>query len=198
MLEPSKRGAEKGGAEKGQTDKGATCTCGSRRGFQRCCGPYLAGDAIAPTAEALMRSRYSAFATGNIDYLLATRHPTTSAPDDRRTLEKSVRQTQWTHLLIIGTHKGQRKDKTGTVEFVAAYRAKLSPEIARSPSSAGANRPQPMAESKVLQQLHEKSRFVKEGSTWFYVEGDILPPYEPKRTQRCWCGSEKPYKRCHG
>ncbi|MEL6159049.1 MAG: YchJ family metal-binding protein [Cyanobacteria bacterium J06623_5] len=178
MLEPSKPGAQKGSAQRSGARKGtAQCPCGSPRGLQRCCGPYLAGEATAPTAEALMRSRYSAFASGNVDYLLTTRHPSTQQADDRRTLEKSIRQTQWTNLLIIGTQKGQRKDKIGTVEFVAAYQS---------------------VRSLTLQQLHEKSRFVKEGGKWFYLEGDILPPYEPKRTQRCWCGSEKRYKHCHG
>ena len=198
MSRPSKHSAEKDAPKKGQANQGTACTCGNPKGFHRCCGPYLAGDAITPTAEALMRSRYSAFATGNIDYLLATRHPTTRSPNDRRALEKSIRQTQWTHLLIVGTQKGQRKDKMGTVEFVAAYGAKQLPTVARPLSSVEMARNQSTAESQALQQLHEKSRFVKEDSAWFYVDGDILPPYEPKRTQRCWCGSGKPYKRCHG
>ena len=51
-------------------DATAPCPCGSQQTFENCCQPLLAGMAFADTAEALMRSRYSAFSTGNIDYLI--------------------------------------------------------------------------------------------------------------------------------
>ena len=164
------------------------CTCLSGRPFSRCCGPYLAGEATAPTAAALMRSRYSAFCRSNIDYLIATRHASTRSADDRRSLANSVNQTQWVNLQVLATQKGQQKDKTGTVEFVAAYRLRQL-----SISGLAAAEPQP-----VVRQLHEKSRFVREGRQWFYTDGDILPLYEPKRGQPCWCGSGEKFKQCHG
>ncbi|NER81006.1 MAG: zinc chelation protein SecC, partial [Leptolyngbya sp. SIO1D8] len=66
------------------------CPCGSQRPFSACCEPYLLGQAIAPTAEALMRSRYTAYCQSNVDYLVATHHPAKRTFSDRMTLSKSV------------------------------------------------------------------------------------------------------------
>jgi len=158
------------------------CFCGSKRPLVRCCGPYLAGKAVAPTAEALMRSRYSAFCQSNADYLVATHHSDYREGSDRTALLKTIRTTEWTNLLIVSTQKGQKKDKTGIVEFVAAYRNKYL--LSNTKSTLG--------------QLHEKSRFVKEKGCWLYTEGDMLPPYRPKPSALCWCGSGQKFKRCHG
>lgn len=130
-----------------------------------------------------MRSRYSAFHQGNIDYLIATHRPIHRRPDSRTALIKSVKNTHWVNLLIVSTQKGQAKDKTGTVEFVAAYRPALW--------LAGA------ASLENLSQLHERSQFVQTDRQWFYVGGDILMPYQPKRGEPCWCGSGKKFKQCH-
>jgi len=184
------------------------CWCGSRRAASRCCGPYLDGSAIAPTAVALMRSRYSAFCTGNVDYLLATHHPSTRDPqkdDERERLTRSVDSTQWTNLLVIKTQKGQKNDKTGRVEFVAAYQSKPSPSVdmtVPSRTNTAKSRVQAPDQSSnqapsAAAQLHENSRFVREKGQWFYLDGDMLPSYQPKRSHACWCGSGKPYKHCH-
>ncbi|MBE9061414.1 YchJ family protein [cf. Phormidesmis sp. LEGE 11477] len=182
------------------------CPCGSRRPFANCCEPYLkgiskgtnAGIKYAPTAEALMRSRYTAFALGDIDYLLATHHIDYRS-DAHTSLQQTIQTTQWLNLLVIDTQKGQRKDKTGTVEFVAAYRskapAKLSITLGNQKASATDSENSPLND---IGQLHEKSQFVREGPQWFYTQGDLLPPYQPKRTQPCWCGSRLKFKQCHG
>jgi len=168
--------------------------CGNRRAFANCCEPYLqsvtAEGSSAPTAEALMRSRYTAFVLGNIDYLMATHHAD-YRPNNRTNLQQTLRTTRWTNLIVLSTQKGQRKDKSGTVEFVAAYRPKRSIALSatRAPDSKN---------SDALAQLHERSRFVREESRWFYTEGDRLPPYQPKKTQPCWCGSALKFKQCHG
>jgi len=176
------------------------CWCGSRRAFSSCCESYLNQMAIAPTAEALMRSRYSAFCTGNVDYLMATHRPSAqlaqqSDADERTQLDRSIKRTQWINLLIIKTQRGQKKDKTGRVEFVAAYQPKSSPLIdidvdatVRSPRDLS-----PLS----ISQLHENSRFIREQGQWFYTDGDMLPDYQPKRSHPCWCGSGKQYKHCH-
>jgi SEC-C motif domain protein len=169
------------------------CPCGSQRPFSDCCEPYLLGEALAPTAEALMRSRYSAFCRGPVDYLLATHHASQRQPGDLITLKRSVKKNRWANLLIVSQQKGQAKDDTGVVEFVAAYRTVVS--IVTSALSGGTG---PELEKVPVLQLHERSQFVKEGDRWFYTVGDILPPYEPKRTQPCWCGSGKKFKQCHG
>lgn len=157
--------------------------CGSQRRYVDCCGPYLAGEATAPTAEALMRSRYTAFCQGNINYLISTGRPDAHEADERVALAKTIKSTRWVNLLIVKTQKGQAKDRTGTVEFVAAYRPMAS-LLSVEPA-------------KKLAQLHEKSRFKRVHGPWIYVGGDILPPYQPKPAQPCWCGSRQTFRYCH-
>ena len=149
------------------------CPCGSKKQYSYCCGMYLSGKKKPETAEKLMRSRYTAFSQGNVDYLLATLHPDTRKSSDRQELTKSINNTQWLGLTVIDTQKGKKNDVTGYVEFEAIYRV---------------NEPG---------QLHERSKFVKTDGQWFYVEGDILPRTAPKRNEPCWCGSGKKYKDCH-
>lgn len=150
------------------------CPCGSGKSFSACCRPYLTGPAQAPTAEALMRSRYTAYCEGNVDYLVATHHPTRRTLNDHRAMANSVRTTTWVKLVVLASHQGQPEDREGLVEFVAYY----------STPSAG--------------QVHERSRFVKQKGRWFYLDGDMLPPLWPKRNEPCWCGSGKKLKACHG
>lgn len=92
------------------------CPCLSGLPIDECCGRFLSG-ASAPTAEALMRSRYTAFATGDADYLLATWHPSTR-PSSLQ-LDETVR---WYRLDILATSKGSPLDSSGIVEFEAFYR----------------------------------------------------------------------------
>lgn len=121
-----------------------TCPCGGSALLDTCCGPYLAGRARAPTAEALMRSRYTASALGNEPYLLATWHASTRPPALHLA---SGSATKWIGLEV------KRAETTGgdtaTVEFVA-----------RSKTGGRAQR------------LHEVSRFVREDGKWFYLNGN--------------------------
>ncbi|MER5213463.1 YchJ family metal-binding protein [Streptomyces sp. NPDC002838] len=94
-----------------------SCPCGLPQAYDQCCGRYLSGAAAAPTAEALMRSRYSAFVKGNAPYLLRTWHPRTRPA--RLDLDPG---TRWTGLEILGTRDGSAFHNTGTVEFRASYR----------------------------------------------------------------------------
>jgi SEC-C motif domain protein len=139
------------------------CPCGHQAPYQNCCEPYLLGQAFPPTAEALMRSRYTAYSKGNIDYLIATLHPRSRQKSDRSDLLQSIQSTRWVGLTILNTQKGQAQDKRGVVEFVARYQ---SAQI-ESLQSIG-----------IVHQLHERSRFTQERNQWFYVDGDILPPIE--------------------
>ena len=151
-----------------------TCPCGSRKKYQYCCGQYLSGKELPETAEQLMKSRYTAFCQGNIDYLIATLHPDKRQGSDRKELTKSINNTSWLGLTIIDTSQGKKHDKVGYVEFMAVFKI-TEP-----------------------QQLHERSKFIKTDGKWFYVEGDIMPDLIPKRNDNCWCGSGKKYKKCHG
>ncbi|MFF3847588.1 YchJ family protein [Streptomyces sp. NPDC002328] len=95
----------------------AGCPCGSAEGYGACCGRYHCGGAAAPTAEVLMRSRYSAFVKGDAAYLLRTWHPRTRP--GRLDLDPG---TRWTGLEILATADGSAFHSTGVVEFRATYR----------------------------------------------------------------------------
>ena len=111
-----------------------------------CCGCYHAGPLHlqAPNAEALMRSRYSAFVRDALDYLLATWHPSTRPA----ALEPNQPGLKWLGL-EVRRHTATDADHA-TVEFVARH--KLGGRAER---------------------LHELSRFVREEGRWYYVDGDV-------------------------
>ena len=159
----------------GSYSQSLPCPCGDLQNFGRCCLPYLQGTLPAPTAETLLRSRYSAYYTKNVDYLLKTQHPKHRKFNSRQEVAKTANSTTWAGLTIVDRKKGQVKDTTGIVEFIALYRI-----------------------GDGLSQLHERSRFQKEGRQWYYLDGDLLPPYQPKRSEPCWCKSGKKFKHCHG
>jgi SEC-C motif-containing protein len=118
------------------------CPCLSGETYGACCGPFHRGDSVAPTAEALMRSRFSAFAVGDVDYLQRTWHPSTR-PDDLE-LDNDVR---WYRLDILGVTRGAAHDTEGTVEFRAYFRSGGGPG-----------------------DQHEASRFVRERGRWVYLD----------------------------
>ena len=100
------------------------------------------------TAEALMRSRFEAFRDADVEWLLASWHPSTRpAALDLRT------NPRWRGLQIVDVVDGGPQDETGVVEFRATYVA--SPGDVRI--------------------LHERSRFVRADSRWYYVDGDVDP-----------------------
>ena len=106
----------------GSANDQGSCPCGGRR-YSLCCGPLHRGERRAETAEQLMRSRYSAFARGEVDYLIATHpEPGCSESDRRRSLHQACRQTRWLGLTIIRVSGGGPQDLEGTVRFEARYR----------------------------------------------------------------------------
>ena len=131
------------------------CPCGQLNASKKplllaaCCGRYLNSfdNTPAPDAKSLMRSRYSAFVLGHTDYLAATWHATTRPHD-----LAADPGTRWLglevrrHAAIDASH--------AEVEFVARYR--------------------PSDGSGPAVRIHERSRFVCEGSRWYYVDGDLL------------------------
>ena len=119
------------------------CPCGSGDAYTACCGPFHAGSAKAPTAEALMRSRYSAFAVGDEAYLLRTWHPATRP--DRVGLSGDDRR--WTGLDILDTTGGSPLHAQGTVRFRARYTDDEGPGSQT-----------------------ENSTFERVGPDWYYVD----------------------------
>ena len=100
------------------------CPCGSIKGYENCCGPLINGEKNAETAEALMRSRYTAYTRAEIEYLLNTLHPSKKDAYDSESLRKWSEESDWHGLEIIETEKGGEEDDTGTVEFIARYTEK--------------------------------------------------------------------------
>ena len=94
------------------------CPCGLPTPYDACCGRYHSGTATAPTAEALMRSRYSAFVRLDAPYLLRSWHPRTR-PAEPLELDPGMR---WTGLEILDTSGGSAFHSAGTVTFLASYR----------------------------------------------------------------------------
>ncbi|WP_293695138.1 YchJ family metal-binding protein [uncultured Agrococcus sp.] len=125
-------------------DAALRCPCGAGLTFGECCRPVHAGERDAPTAESLMRSRFTAFAVGDETYLLSSWHP--SSRPANVGIEPGIR---WLRLDIVETVAGGPFDRDGVVEFVAHYR-----------SSEGPGR------------LRERSRFVRDRA-WLYVGGEV-------------------------
>jgi SEC-C motif-containing protein len=147
----------------------ATCPCGSERPEATCCAPILAG-VPAPTALALMRSRYVAYVRGAIDHVVATHAAESRARVDVAAATAWSRDTTWLGLEIVATERGGATDDDGIVEFVAR----------------GITRGKPFAQ-------RERSRFRRAAGRWMYV--DAAPP---GRNEPCPCGSGAKYKKCHG
>ena len=152
------------------------CPCGSGLSLGDCCGPLLSGRTLAATAEALMRSRFTAFVRGDRVYLLSSWHgstrPASLDPDD---------QPRWHSLRVLRTEDGGPGDETGLVEFRAEGIAHGRPV-----------------------QLREVSRFVCEHGCWQYLDGRVIPADRPAarvktgRNDPCPCGSGRKFKKCCG
>jgi len=157
----------------------SNCPCGSGRLYTECCEQYISGKSKAPTAEALMRSRYSAYVEHSIDYIINTCvHNGKEDIDYKSTRDWSEKST-WLGLKIIATEKGGIADTEGTVEFEASY------------------------EHDGLKDIHhERAQFKKENGEWLYTEGSVSPHTIVRsaakigRNDPCPCGSGKKYKHC--
>lgn len=152
------------------------CLCGSKKAAKYCCQMYLSAKKQPETAEKLMRSRYTAFCQGNVDYLIATLAPDQRESHEPAELINTINNTQWLGLIILATYQGKKHDSIGYVEFEAIYQV---------------NSDEP-------QQLHERSEFRKLDGKWFYITGEILPGTRPQANQPCWCHSGKKFYKCHG
>jgi SEC-C motif-containing protein len=118
------------------------CYCGNNLSFEECCKPYITELKNAPTAEALMRSRYSAYATATIDYLVKTTHLSTRKNHEKAEIESWSKSNKWTKLEVL--------DATDSTVTFNAYFID--------------DRNQPQIH-------HEKSSFILEKENWYYVDG---------------------------
>ena len=151
------------------------CPCGSASAYVQCCGLFHSGASIPLTAEALMRSRFSAFYLHNEAYLLAT----WNSAQRPASIDFSDEKTQWLKLEIIAIKKGGIKDHKGSITFNAHYL--LDNEI---------------------RVMNETSRFQKSDNRWFYITGNVKfypaieQPMMQNRNALCLCGSGKKFKHC--
>jgi len=156
------------------------CPCESTKSLTECCGPLLDGTRGAETAEELMRSRYSAYARGQVDYILATIVPEQREHHEEATIRQWSTESEWLGLEIV-EHAPDPGDEAATVEFVARYKN---------------------AEGELIAH-HERSRFVKIEGDWFFqdgqpVEAGTIVRDSPKvgRNDPCPCGSGRKSKKC--
>lgn len=126
------------------------CPCGGgrQRAYADCCRPLVAGEALPETAEALMRSRYTAYAVGNLAHIERTWHPRTLPAD----LQLDA-QLRWTGLTVSAVTDGGEADTTGTVAFTAAWESGTGSSLQRGV-------------------IDEVSRFDRRAGRWFYVGPD--------------------------
>lgn len=121
------------------------CYCGSLKNFNECCEPIIKGIQKSSTAEALMRSRYSAYATHEVDYLLATTYVSERKYHSKSEILNWATSNQWLQLEIINATEN-------TVEFKAYF-----------------------LDSNSQKQIHhELSTFKLENGSWFYVDGKFF------------------------
>ncbi|MBL6929806.1 MAG: SEC-C domain-containing protein [Rhodospirillales bacterium] len=156
------------------------CPCGSGRTLNECCQPFLSG-LPAPTAEAQMRARFTAYTQGNVEYLGKTLDAAGRAEYDAEETARDAAAADWQRLEIRATDGGGEGDETGTVEFVAHFRLEGTPRI-----------------------HHERAMFVREDGQWKCADGQVDPKEPPRtavkvgRNEPCPCGSGKKFKKCCG
>jgi SEC-C motif-containing protein len=156
-----------------EPDTNQPCPCGSGLAYGQCCGPIHRGEHPAASAEALMRSRYSAYALGLGDYLAHSWHPDTRPGQP---LESPVK---WVGLEIVSTDRGGPEDAEGWVAFCASY-----------------------LDGDRLERMCERSRFVRFEGRWVYIDGVLgqegATGRRIGRNEPCPCGSGAKFKRCCG
>jgi SEC-C motif-containing protein len=158
------------------------CPCGSNKQLSSCCDPVISGKTPAVTAEALMRARYTSYATGRIDFIEKSHAPESRADFDRKASEKWAKESTWRGLHILAVKDGGPDDDTGIVSFVAGF------------STGGQD-----------YEHREIATFRKDKSGWLFVDGKSPKPEtvvksgpDLGRNDPCHCGSGKKFKKCHG
>jgi len=145
------------------------CPCG-QGDYQHCCQPLHVGQAHAETASQLMRSRYSAFALQQIDYIVQTTALGQQASLDVGAIADWSKSNQWLKLEVLNSNEKLDKNHA-QVEFKAHYH-----------------------DGKQTQIHHEISHFVQHQARWYFL--DPTTGQQPTMKQPCICGSGKKFKQC--
>lgn len=131
------------------------CPCCSNKSYEECCAPYLEKGALAQSPEALMRSRYSAYARCNFDYIVKTTDPQRLQNFDHKASRDWMEKSTFTGLQVI---KSSEDGNKGQVEFIARFRRGEEAE----------------------QVHHELSRFRKQAGVWYFSQGKVVAPLIPE------------------
>lgn len=154
-----------------------SCPCGSGEELDACCGPIIAG-APAPTAEALMRSRYTAFVQRRLEHIERTHSPAVSQDFNRAEAERAAGEIDWRELTI---HEAKEDGDSGTVAFSVRF-ARHGQDL----------------------QQYEVASFQRIDGHWLYAGGKVSANHPPLhvvkigRNDPCPCKSGKKYKKCCG
>jgi len=158
------------------------CPCQSGLSYADCCGRYISGAATAPTPEALMRSRYSAYALRIMPYLLATLHPSQRHDYDEAGAERWAREADWEGLEILDVGADPADENRGSVEFRASYRRRGEHLV-----------------------HHERAEFRRKDGVWYFFDGKMVGISQVRRSapkvgrnDPCPCGSGRKFKKCCG
>lgn len=152
-----------------------SCYCQSGQSYFGCCHPYIQKNKVAPTAEELMRSRFSAYVIQDYEYILNTYGQKQRAELSEFMLKQNSINTQWISLKVL---KHLPKVTTAQVEFKAYYLV-----------------------DKQYFVMHELSDFELVNGQWFYTTGTMLNEtgeYKQGRNTPCLCISGKKFKKCCG
>ncbi|AEH00958.1 MULTISPECIES: YchJ family protein [unclassified Lacinutrix] len=122
------------------------CYCGNNKTYKTCCEVFHLNNGKTETAEQLMRSRYSAFVLADGNYLMQTHHASTRPISEKKAIVKWAKSVEWIKLEVLESNKGLKNNTEGTVTFNAYF-----------------------FENGKVDVIHEKSAFIKENNTWYYL-----------------------------
>ncbi len=157
------------------------CPCGSLKDYDACCGLYISGTVNPPTAETLMRSRYSAYVKQAFSYVYDTYHSDTKQHFTLDAIKEQSGQIKWLGLIIIETEEGLENDEKGVVSFSACHQL-----------------------NDKTHYLNERSFFSREDGAWRYLNGKTqltttaVNAEKVGRNDPCPCKSRLKYKKCCG
>ena len=158
------------------------CPCCSGRAYEQCCEPLLLGHTRATTAEALMRSRYTAYTLAEIDYIFKSSGARVRREFDAESSRKWAQSAEWKGFEIRRSEGGSEQDTKAIIEFVAHYQVE-----------------------KADFEHHEIAEFGRVDGEWRFMDGKVVSPppvrrETPKvgRNDPCTCGSGKKFKKCCG
>ncbi len=155
------------------------CPCGSEQRYDRCCHPIIMAKKPANSPVQLMRSRYSAYAQKEAQYIYLTYALASQTEQCIDEITQWAKQTKWLKLVIHHASDYQNdlaNKQNAQVEFSAFYQHQGQ-----------------------IWQMRERSNFIVEEGAWRYLDGDVSHNSElakPKRNEVCFCGSAKKFKQC--